>query len=63
MAKRKNPRATSARKNRAGERSSARKKAVPCPIVGIGGSAGGFEAAMELLDHLPPKSGMAFVIV
>jgi chemotaxis response regulator CheB len=36
---------------------------VNCPIVGIGGSAGGFEAAMELLRHLPPKTGMAFVIV
>jgi two-component system, chemotaxis family, CheB/CheR fusion protein len=34
-----------------------------CPIVGIGGSAGGFEAAMELLRHLPPNTGMAFVIV
>src|SRR6267378_4607151 len=34
-----------------------------CPIVGIGGSAGGFEAAMELLRHLPPRTGMAFVIV
>ena len=34
-----------------------------CPIVGIGGSAGGFEAAMELLRHLPSKTGMAFVIV
>ena len=38
-------------------------KSVGCPIVGIGGSAGGFEAAMELLRHLPPKTGMAFVIV
>src|SRR2546421_4118668 len=34
-----------------------------CPIVGIGGSAGGFEAAMEFLRHLPSKTGMAFVIV
>src|SRR5437867_11413739 len=34
-----------------------------CPIVGIGGSAGGFEAAMELLRHLPARTGMAFVIV
>src|SRR5438105_7851425 len=34
-----------------------------CPIVGVGGSAGGFEAAMELLRHLPAKNGMAFVIV
>jgi two-component system, chemotaxis family, CheB/CheR fusion protein len=31
--------------------------------VGIGGSAGGFEAAMELLRHLPSRTGMAFVIV
>jgi chemotaxis response regulator CheB len=28
------------------------------PIVGIGGSAGGFEAALELLRHLPPKTGV-----
>lgn len=34
-----------------------------CTIVGIGGSAGGFEAAMELLHHLPPSTGMAFVVV
>jgi two-component system, chemotaxis family, CheB/CheR fusion protein len=34
-----------------------------CPIVGIGGSAGGFEAAMDLLRHLPTRTGMAFVIV
>jgi two-component system CheB/CheR fusion protein len=34
-----------------------------CPIVAIGGSAGGFEAAMDLLRHLPPKTGMTFVIV
>ena len=31
--------------------------------MGIGGSAGGFEAAMELLRHLRPKTGIAFVIV
>jgi two-component system, chemotaxis family, CheB/CheR fusion protein len=40
-----------------------RKSARICPIVGIGGSAGGFEAAMELLRNLPSKTGMAFVIV
>src|SRR6266568_5031797 len=34
-----------------------------CPIVGIGGSAGGFEAAMEFLRQLSSKTGMAFVIV
>src|SRR5262245_23110209 len=39
------------------------KKDLTCPIVGIGGSAGGYEAASELLKHLPSRSGMAFVIV
>src|SRR2546426_4342643 len=39
------------------------KSSALCPIVGIGGSAGGFEAAMELLQNLPPRTGMAFVIV
>jgi two-component system, chemotaxis family, CheB/CheR fusion protein len=39
------------------------KKTVHCPIVGVGGSAGGFEATMELLRHLPARNGMAFVIV
>src|ERR1700716_2288904 len=42
---------------------ASKKKSTDCPIVGIGGSAGGFEAAMELLRHLPAKNGMAFVIV
>src|SRR5215831_19159196 len=44
-------------------RSKTQKKNFSCPIVGIGGSAGGFEAAMDLLKELPPKNGMAFVIV
>src|SRR5882724_1220688 len=39
------------------------KSSTLCPIVGIGGSAGGFEAAMEFLRQLPSKTGMAFVIV
>src|SRR5262245_20181668 len=39
------------------------KKDSCCPIVGIGGSAGGYEAAAELLKNLPPRSGMAFVVV
>lgn len=32
-------------------------------VVGIGGSAGGFEATMDLLRHLPAKNGMTFVVV
>src|SRR5438067_8985818 len=39
------------------------KSSPACPIVGIGGSAGGFEAAMEFLRHLPQKTGMTYVIV
>src|SRR6266550_3576966 len=39
------------------------KSSAICPIGGIGGSAGGFEAAMEFLRNLPQKTGMAFVIV
>src|SRR5512132_3063868 len=48
---------------KAGPRNKKKTKEALCPIVGIGGSAGGFEAAMELLRHLPPRTGMAFVIV
>jgi two-component system CheB/CheR fusion protein len=44
-------------------RANGPKKNLHCPIVGIGGSAGGFEAAIELLRGLPPSTGMAFVIV
>src|SRR5437868_6205991 len=43
--------------------SEKQKSSPACPIVGIGGSAGGFEAAMEFLRHLPAKTGMAYVIV
>ncbi|HYY14824.1 MAG TPA: chemotaxis protein CheB [Chthoniobacterales bacterium] len=39
------------------------KPKLACPIVGVGGSAGGFEAAIDLLGHLPQKTGMAYVIV
>src|SRR5690348_14812572 len=33
------------------------------PIVGVGASAGGFEAFTELLKNLPPDTGMGFVLV
>src|SRR5688572_3391458 len=33
------------------------------PIVCIGASAGGLEAFTKLLENLPPKTGMAFVII
>jgi two-component system, chemotaxis family, CheB/CheR fusion protein len=61
----KSSRKKSARSNpaRQASRFNRPKKTLSCPIVGIGGSAGGFEAAMELLRHLSPTTGMAFVIV
>ena len=43
------------------EESSSREKSFP--IVGIGASAGGLEAFTNLLEHLPPDTGMAFVLV
>ena len=33
------------------------------PIVGVGASAGGLEAFRSLLQALPSKTGMAFVLV
>lgn len=33
------------------------------PIVAIGASAGGLEALEQFLSHVPPASGMAFVII
>jgi len=33
------------------------------PVVGIGASAGGLEAFIPLLSHLPTDTGMAFVII
>ena len=33
------------------------------PIVGLGASAGGLEALEQFLAHVPPASGLAFVIV
>ena len=54
---------TQSKARQSASRSSRKKKNSNCPIVGVGGSAGGFEATMELLKELPPRPGMAFVIV
>jgi two-component system, chemotaxis family, CheB/CheR fusion protein len=35
----------------------------PFPIVGIAASAGGLEAFIQLLSHLPTDTGMAFVLI
>ena len=39
------------------------KQAEPYPIVGVGASAGGFEAFRELLRALPSDTGLALVLV
>ena len=33
------------------------------PVVGIGASAGGLEALESFLTHMPPDTGMAFIVV
>ncbi|MEP1079643.1 ATP-binding protein [Leptolyngbya sp. PL-A3] len=35
----------------------------PFPIVGVAASAGGLDAFIQLLSHLPTDSGMAFVLI
>jgi two-component system, chemotaxis family, CheB/CheR fusion protein len=35
----------------------------PCPVVGVGASAGGIEALIRLFDAMPADSGMAFLVV
>src|SRR5262245_1073677 len=39
------------------------QKDEPLLVVGVGASAGGFEAFVELLQYLPSDTGMAFVLV
>src|SRR5204863_10013819 len=43
--------------------SSPARRGKSFPIVGIGASAGGLEAMTQLLKYLPPRTGMAFVLV
>src|SRR5262249_28725402 len=33
------------------------------PVVGVGGSVGGLEAFIQLLQHLPPNPGVVFLFV
>src|SRR3989442_1001986 len=40
-----------------------RRPSKPFPIVGIGASAGGYEAFSDFLKHLADDTGMAFVLV
>ena len=40
-----------------------RVSTLPFPVVGVGASAGGMAAAVELFTQMPDLSGMAFVLV
>ena len=51
------------KKNMTGSKSPGETSLPAFPIVGIGGSAGGFEAFRELLKNLSDKTGMAFVFI
>src|SRR5688572_15754055 len=57
--------ASSARRRATTERSDRTSGGVGqrCPIVGIGASAGGLEAVLQLLKHLPLDTGFGFVLV
>src|SRR5260370_15476980 len=72
MAKRPSTRKSRPGRRASGDRASAdRREATPeasqgqetCPIVGMGASAGGLEAFQKFLGHIPPDTGMAYVIV
>jgi two-component system CheB/CheR fusion protein len=47
----------------AGDSPGTESSQVPFPVVGIGTSAGGVAALQQLIGQLPPKSGMAFVVI
>jgi two-component system CheB/CheR fusion protein len=52
------------RKSGAGPKASpAEGRASPCPIVGIGASAGGIDALQKFFPAVPSDSGLAFVVV
>jgi PAS domain S-box-containing protein len=62
LSRTKSSRKKSAGFKRAGKTSGANrlKKNLSCPIVGIGGSPGGFEAEMKLLHPLPRRTGTLY---
>ena len=58
---------TQPKRPRPGRRSAASRgqpnRVTDFPVVGIGASAGGLEACKTLLEALPPRTGMAFILV
>ena len=59
----KSPSAKIRPKRRVGATAARKTAGAAFPIVGVGASAGGLEAFLELLRHLPADTGMGFVLV
>src|SRR5215471_12304536 len=59
----KRPRQKKSAQSKTAKRTSPTRNEEVIPIVGIGGSAGGFEATMDLLKALSTKTNMAYVVV
>jgi two-component system CheB/CheR fusion protein len=53
---------TTRRRSRNAKSDAAGASSFPC-IVGVGASAGGFDALVEFLHVLPPNSGLSFIIL
>ncbi len=51
------------KKHEAGLEDGERAPSASFPVVGVGASAGGFEAFTQLLDELPSDTGMGFVLI
>src|SRR5690349_6224840 len=54
---------TTKRKTKNKKPAAKRRGSAVFPVVGLGGSAGSFEAFENFFNHLPPDTGMAFVVV
>ncbi|MFL5349259.1 MAG: chemotaxis protein CheB [Hyalangium sp.] len=62
-AKARRPAASGSKPQRTASLPPQRASSTSFPIVGVGASAGGLEAFTQLLEHLPPDSGMSFVFI
>jgi two-component system CheB/CheR fusion protein len=63
MSKSRSPHAKTARPSRAAPARAPPRGPNDFPVVGIGASAGGLDACRKLVDALPARSGMAFILV